>query len=301
MIEVEALADACSISTKKRFGIKLICELSKQNRSTHYYVPGKVLKLPEKRGPKVKVSDDAVLAHAQRLLTECPFLGEGYRKLFSRMRWEGICVGKDRLLRILKENNLLSCQRSTNERGPRHHTGTIQTEEPNKMWGTDFTFTMTEDDGACAVFETVEHFNTQCMGIHAAKSANRFEALEPVRQGVIERYGSFEKGVARGLKLRHDHGTQYVSHHFQNETDWCGIETSPSFVRQPEGNGISERFIKTLKEQLLWINRYKNVEELRLALHAFKNKYNEEWLLGRYNHQTPKQVYEKYIADRVAA
>jgi len=249
----------------------------------------------------VKVSDEETLNHAKRLLAACPFLGEGYRKLHARMRFEGILVGKDRLLRILRDNELLAQIPSEKQRGPRFHTGKIGTMKPNEMWGTDFTFTMTEEDGLVPVFIAIDHFNTECVGIHAALRANRFEALEPIRQAVINRFGKFEKKIIKGLKLRHDHGTQYVSHYFQSEINWCGIEASPSFIRQPEGNGIAERFIKTLKEQLLWINRFKNVEELRLALQDFKQKYNEQWLLGGHKHQTPKQVYEKYLAENVAA
>ena len=54
--------------------------------------------------------------------------------------------------------------------------------------------------------------------------------------------------MARGLKLRHDHGSNYMSGDFQDEIECLGIEASPSFVRQPEGNGVAERFIRTLKE-----------------------------------------------------
>ena len=296
------MSDAYSISVKRRFGRKLICKHVGKPRSTHYYRSIKASPSSKQRpGPKLKVSDLEILAHAQRLLRECPFLGEGYRKLHSRLRFDDILVGKDRLLRILRENDMLAKPLSENERGPRHHTGTIGTERPDEMWGTDFTFTQTDEDGSVAVFITVDHFNTECLGIHAAKSANRFEALEPVKQAVVERFGSFEKDIVKDLKLRHDHGTQYTSRFFQKELKWCGVEKNPSFVRQPEGNGISERFIKTLKEQLLWINRYKNVEELREALHEFKKKYNEQWLLGRHKHQTPRQVYEKYVAGQIAA
>ena len=60
-----------------------------------------------------------------------------------------------------------------------------------------------------------------------------------------ERFGAFAKGVAAGLQLRHDHGSQYVSHHFQTEIRFLGIESSPAFVREPEGNGCAERFIRT--------------------------------------------------------
>ena len=56
---------------------------------------------------------------------------------------------------------------------------------------------------------------------------------------------------ARGgawTKLRHDHGSNYMSGDFQDEIECLGIEASPSFVREPEGNGVAERFIRTLKE-----------------------------------------------------
>ena len=54
---------------------------------------------------------------------------------------------------------------------------------------------------------------------------------------------------------RHHHGSQYVSDYFQGELRFLGITSSPAFVREPEGNGVAERFIRTLKEQLLWVWR----------------------------------------------
>jgi hypothetical protein len=42
----------------------------------------------------------------------------------------------------------------------------------------------------------------------------------------------------------------------------------PAFVRAPEGNGCAERFIRTLKEQLLRVRNFHTVEDLRLTLLA---------------------------------
>ena len=63
--------------------------------------------------------------------------------------------------------------------------------------------------------------------------------------------------------MRHDHGSQYMSDDFQAEVRFLGIVSSPTFVRQPEGNGCIERFFRTLKEQLLWVRHVTDVEDLQ--------------------------------------
>ena len=64
------------------------------------------------------------------------------------------------------------------------HDGTIIPDDSNEMWGTDMTKAYTIKDGWGSVFGIVGHFVTDCLGLHAAKLGNRFEALEPVRQGI---------------------------------------------------------------------------------------------------------------------
>jgi hypothetical protein len=84
-----------------------------------------------------------------------------------------------------------------------------------------------------------------------------------------------------------------MSHVFQEELTFLGITSSPAFVREPEGNGCAERFIRTLKENLLWLKTFNTVEELRLALHAFQRQYNETWLIGRHGYKAPAQVRQE--------
>ena len=171
--------------------------------------------------------------------------------------------------------------------GPKAHDGTIATAAPDVMWGTDMTATVTVGEGAAFVFVAVDHCTTECIGLHAAKRGTRFEALEPIRQGVRARVGTIGEGVARGLRLRHDHGSNYLADDFQQEVAFFGIESSPSSVREPEGNGVAERFIRTLKENLLWVRSFDTIEELRLALLEFKRTYNEQWMLEKYHYQSP--------------
>jgi putative transposase len=122
-----------------------------------------------------------------------------------------------------------------------------------------------------------------------------FEALEPIRQGVRQHFGAFAKDFAGGLSVRHDRSSQYMSDAFQSELRFLGIESSPAFVRAPEGNGCAERFIRSLKENLLWVRTFETVEELRLALLAFRETYNTTWLIERHGVTTPQIVRQNQL------
>jgi transposase InsO family protein len=254
-----------------------------------------------KRGPRTEHSDTELTALIRADLAASPFVGEGHRKVWARLRVAGVRTSLARVLRLMRAADLLAPSRQVRVLGPRNHEGTIVTRRPDEMWGTDATSTWTVKEGHVTVFVAVDHCTAEGVGIHAAKVGNRFEALEPIRQAVRDRLGAYGQDVARGLKLRHDHGSQYMSDDFQAELTFLGIESSPAFVRAPEGNGCAERFIRTLKEQLLWVRTFDTVEQLRLALHAWLEVYNQRWLIARHGHRSPAQVRRDLLAASVAA
>src|SRR5262249_9130364 len=230
------------------------------------------------------------VGHIRRILIESPFHGEGCRKVWARLRHQGIRTSKVRVRRLMREHGLQALQRVGHPHGPKAHDGTIITERPDEMWGTDATTTVTTGEGQVFVFVAVDHCTAECVGIHASVSGNRFEALEPIRQGVREHFGGFAQGIAAGLAIRHDHGSAYMSDDFQRELSFLGMTSSLSFVREPEGNGIAERFIRTLKENLLWVRTFATVAELVEALRQFRRWSNEQWLIERHGYRTPSQV-----------
>ena len=191
------------------------------------------------------------------------------------------------------QHHLLAPVRGRPPHGPRVHDGTIIPMAPNLMWGTDATATWTRQQGQVTVFTVLEHFTGECLGIHAAKYGSRHEALEPIRQAVKRVFGVYERKVANRLLVRHDHGSQYSSYDLQAELGFLGLESSPSFVRSSEGNGVIERFFRTLKEQLLWFREYDDEETLRQALYEFRDRYNAHWIMQCHGYQTPQQVREE--------
>ncbi|QDV37940.1 IS2 transposase TnpB [Tautonia plasticadhaerens] len=138
---------------------------------------------PKRRGPLGPCSDAELVGHIRRTLTESPFHGEGCRKVWARLRHQGIRTSKERVLRLMREHGLQAPQRVGHPHGPRAHDGTITTDRPDELWGTDMTTTVTTGGGQVCVFVAVDHCTAECVGTHASKSGTRFEALEPVRQG----------------------------------------------------------------------------------------------------------------------
>ena len=155
--------------------------------------------------------------------------------------------------------------------------------------------------GAGRRVRAVDHRSAECVGIHAAARATRFEALEPIRQGVRRYFGAFAKDVARGLSVRHDHGSQYMSDAFQRELAFLGIQSSPAFVRAPQGNGCAERFIHTLKENLLWVRTFDSIEQLRHALIEFREVYNTTWLIERHGFRPPAAIRDEQLSPAALA
>ncbi len=285
-----------SPSGGRRYGLQRVCRVWKLPRSTVYEQRKRHTLAPElrpaarRRGPEGPCTDAPLLDAIRVVLAESPFHGEGYRKVWARLRFKGIRTSKQRIRRLMRQHGLQAPQRAGHPHGPKAHDGTIIPQQPNVMWGTDLTSTMTVEEGQAAVFVAVDHYSGECVGIHASGSATRFEALEPIRQGVRDYFGAFGQEVAQGLSLRHDHGRQYVSDHFQNEITFLGMAASPAFVREPQGNGCAERFIRTLKENLLWVRTFQTIEELRQALLEFKQCYNHQWIIERLGYRTPAQA-----------
>src|SRR3954447_24970288 len=294
--EVEAMSRRVSPSTDQVYGLQRVTRIWGVSRATVYRHRHRSEAIERRRpGPLGAMTDEELVRAIRRLLQDSPFHGEGYRKLWARLRFAGIRTSRRRVLRLIREHGLLAHQRVGRPRGSRAHDGTITTERVDLMWGTDLT-TVVTGEGQAAVFIAVDHCSAECIGLHASRSADRLEALEPIRQGVRERFGAFGNNAANGLALRHDHGSQYLSHHFQSEIRFLGLASSPAFVREPEGNGCAERFIRTLKENLLWVRHFATVEELRLALIAFKRTYNQTWIIERHGYKTPAQVRAGQIA-----
>jgi transposase InsO family protein len=61
-------------------------------------------------------------------------------------------------------------------------------------------------------------------------------------------------------------------------------------VGEPECNGIIERWMRTLKEECLYLHDFETLDEARQVIGEFIERYNTEWLLERHGYRTPAAV-----------
>ena len=300
-----------SPTTGRRYPVTLVCAAWRVARSTVYARRldetglngaalsasqrddrdrGRDLRTPAKRGPRTPLDDARLLDEIRAVLAASPFHTEGHRKVRVRLRPRGITVGKARVLRLMRQANLLAPTRRRHRHGDRAHAGTITTTRPDELWGTDATRFYTQREGWCWFFGAIDHCAEDVVGWHVAKIGDRWAALEPIRQGVQHTHGRYAPKIALGLGLRMDWGPQYTAHQFLGELRWLGIRPSPSYVGEPECNGIMERWIRTLKEECLYLHDFASLDEARGVIGEFIERYNREWLLERHGHRTPAAV-----------
>ena len=115
------MAAAISPATGRGYGVARVCDGFGVPRSSFYAWRRRQERIdpPSRRGPKPAISDAAVLSAIRTDLDRSPWIGEGHRKVWARLRvLDGIRVARKRLLRLMRENVLLSPHRHFERKPP---------------------------------------------------------------------------------------------------------------------------------------------------------------------------------------
>ncbi|MEJ7655548.1 MAG: DDE-type integrase/transposase/recombinase [Thermoleophilaceae bacterium] len=246
------------------------------------------------------MTDAELLAQIRGVLGDSPFVGEGHRKVWARLRRErGIATSRKRVLRLTREAGLLAPTAQVRKRAARLNDGTITVTVPDTLWATDATEGWSKE-GRSAIFAVIDHASGEVF-CDASLRMDRWAAADLLREVTTERFGSVERAVAAGLALRYDGGPCFRSAHYQAEIDHLGIARSPAYHYEPETNGCIERFMGILKEQVLWIERFDTHEALRARVREFARTYNQSWLLERHGYRTPIEAREHLLCQALVA
>ena len=170
--EVETMSQTVSPSTSRSYGLARVSRACRSSRAGVYRFLKRAPSpaIARRPGPTGPCPDAELADHIRREIEASDFHGEGYRKLWARLRVAGVRSSPRRVRRVMGENGLLAPHR-VGRNQEKTHDGTIVTDKVNEMWGTDMSQTVTLEEGRAYVFVAVEHANSEIIGIHEPRNA----------------------------------------------------------------------------------------------------------------------------------
>ena len=267
----------------------VLCETFQISRQAYYAATkppvrrkGDVRVLPTK--PRYAAAE-VVLEAIRAVLAGEDAKAWGVRKVWARLRQQGLRVGRKRVWALMHAHGLVLVRDHEPGETPRGH---VAVPEPNRRLASDFTTVWTRRDGVVAIVPTIDCGCRSILGMMVTKDQHGPAILASVRQALVAAFGRPEN-VPDGVDFRTDHGPQYTGSDCAALVDEWHIGHTYAPVGRPTGNAVAERVIRTLKEELIWLRDWESADEVRVALEAWVKRYNNERPHQALDYATPAE------------
>jgi len=262
------------------------------SRSYYYKCIGGVA--PRKKRAK---DDSALIDKIKQLKAAHPFWG--YRRLRAWLvHRDGILINEKKVRRIMKENGLVAMP----AKHRCHRAATIQKakpSQPHQVWGIDMTKFWIDSFGWAYLVIVLDWYSKKTVGWDLSARSKSEDWLRALDGAVLNEFPNGTRG--HGLKLVSDNGCQPTSTAFMKATATLEIEQIYTSFNNPKGNADTERMMRTIKEELIWLNDFTSFEQAKNALkHWIENDYNKLYVHSALGYVSPeefeKQFHEKLVA-----
>ena len=217
----------------------------------------------------------------------------GYRRLARDLRDEGFAVNRKRVLRLMREDNLLCLRHQpfvpvTTLSG---HAWTVvanlvrglEPSGPDQIWVADITYIRLRE-GFVYLAVVLDGFSRKVVGWAIAPHLKASLAVEALQRALAERR------PAPGMIHHSDQGTQYACEDYRRVLADHGLQASMSRVGNPYDNAKAESFMATLKREQIDGRRYRDLVEARAEIGAFIDTvYNFDRLHSALGYRSPMQ------------
>jgi putative transposase len=260
---------------------KLVAEMLDISRSSLYY----------RSQPR---RSRAEREHDERIVQACaekPVYG------YRRVRWwiehtEQLRLNGKRVLRVMRERGLLVRMRRLRVTR-RKEWSKVNAMEPNQIWQMDMTKLWAGPNvGWAYLVSVIDCCTREIVGWNLSLRCRTQEAIAALERAVLERLAAGSRGS--GLTLTTDNGTQFTSARFLAPLRRLGITHRRTAYNHPEGNGLIERFHRSLKEEEVWLNEYRSLEEASDSVARYLHQYNHHRPHQSLKNRTPREAHAAF-------
>ncbi len=245
--------------------------------------------------PQTRIMHDkGLVCRMRELKAEHPFWG--YRRLWAHLYYvDKILVNKKRIHRLVVEHQLgvsantrLRAKRTPQRPKPKPT-------RPNEWWGIDMTKVMTPS-GWVYVVIVLDWYAKKIVGHYAGIQSKSSHWLEALHQAVQTQCP--EGARAYDISLMSDNGCQPTSEAFMKACHHMGIHQAFTSYNNPKGNADTERMMRTIKEELIWLYEWSGAEQVAKALDAWAKKYNSTYLHSTLKDRAPNVFEQQFFQDQ---
>jgi transposase InsO family protein len=216
----------------------------------------------------------------------------GYRRMTFELRRDGLIVNHKRVLRIMREDNLLCLRKrrfiktTDSEHGlpiyPNLTTG-LKVDGIDQLWVSDITYIRLEGEFVYLAV-ILDAYSRRVIGWALSRRIDTELTLAALQMALLNRT------VRPGLIHHSDRGVQYAATEYVNKLKDKGIAISMSRRGNPYDNAQAESFMKTLKYEEVYLSDYTNLIEARKRIgHFLDQVYNRERLHSKLGYVPPEE------------
>jgi len=221
----------------------------------------------------------------------------GYRRVTHELRRRGEAINHKRILRLMREENLLVRRKKFKPRTTQSNHGLpkyknlikgLELIGVNLVWVSDITF-IRLGQGFVYLAVIMDLFSRRCVGWALSRNPDAQLTLDALNMAIKLR------GLENIMGCIHhsDQGVQYAAQAYVERLHEVGIRPSMGEIGNSYENAHAESFIKTLKNEEVWMNEYETIEDVFCNIKKFiEEVYNKKRLHSSIGYKPPIE-YEK--------
>lgn len=230
-----------------------------------------------------------LVSKIKELKADHPFWG--YRRIWAHLNYiDEIPVSQNKVHSLMKTHNLLVAKNTKLKATRRANTSKPRATAPDQWWGIDMTKVMIDGYGWVYVTIVIDWYTKKIVGHHAGEQSKAWHWLVALNKGLNRQFPDGARGM--GLNLMSDNGCQPTALSFMKACRDMGVKQAFTSYNNPKGNADTERFMRTLKEELVWINEWTNPDVFYAALEQWIEYYNSAYLHSTLGYMPP-ETFEK--------